>query len=232
MIFQLGGGGGVSVIFCYCPEVHWSLPSVTVPKGFCLIWRPIGQALIYYPDIRPHGSQNFFSSIILFIWIFFLCLLVNLAKILSILWFSQRHLLFLLIYLYCFCLFAFLLLFYPWVWLFLDIYYFWLLHFCCYSSTLMVVVKLLTWDISNFFISALNAMMSSLRITFIVLHTFGYIVFSFSFNNKTFQVSVWAHYLSNSELFTSHEFVDFLLFLLLITSSFHPWWSDRMQCTV
>lgn len=28
------------------------------PVGFCLVWRPVGQALIYWSETRPHGSQH------------------------------------------------------------------------------------------------------------------------------------------------------------------------------
>lgn len=42
----------------HCPEAHWSLPSETIPVGFCLIWRSVGQTLIYWFETRPHGFQQ------------------------------------------------------------------------------------------------------------------------------------------------------------------------------
>ena len=40
------------------PEGHWSLLSETVPVGFCLIWRPIGQAHIYWSKASLHISNK------------------------------------------------------------------------------------------------------------------------------------------------------------------------------
>lgn len=47
-----------SCILC-CPEVHWSLWHETVCVAFCLIWRPVGQTLMYWLEMRPHGSLDF-----------------------------------------------------------------------------------------------------------------------------------------------------------------------------
>lgn len=45
-------------------------------------------------------------------------------------------------------------------------------------------------------------------------------------------ISVLIYFSFSSELFSFHEFVRFLMFLLLFISSFNPWCSDRMQSVV
>lgn len=62
---------------------------------------------------------------------------------------------------------------------------------------------------------------------------FEYIMLSFLFNSKksliSFLISILTHSLFSSELFSFYEFVDVLLFLLLLASSFNLGQTDRMQ---
>lgn len=44
-----------------------------------------------------------------------------------------------------------------------------------------------------------------------------------------FLIDVLTHLLFNIVLFSFNEFISFLLFLLLLISSFNPWWSHRMH---
>ena len=68
---------------------------------------------------------------------------------------------------------------------------------------------------------------------FIVSHRCVYVVCSVSFNSEKFLISFLIsnlfHFSLSRKLFCFHEFVNFLLFLLLMISSFNPWWSYRMQ---
>lgn len=61
----------------------------------------------------------------------------------------------------------------------------------------------------------------------------GYAVHSVSVNSMKSFISFFISYLTqqlfNKKLFSFHEFVDFLLFMLLLIFSFNLWWSDRMQ---
>jgi hypothetical protein len=69
--------------------------------------------------------------------------------------------------------------------------------------------------------------------TFIKSQNSGYIVYSFTFNLRksliSFLISALTYFSFSSELFSFHEFVSFLLFLLLLVSSFNLWWTDKMQ---
>lgn len=68
-----------------------------------------------------------------------------------------------------------------------------------------------------------------LKIAFILSHKFRYVVFSFSFNSERSLVSVLAQFSFSSEVLSFQEFINSLVFPLLLTSSFNPWWSDRIQ---
>ena len=67
---------------------------------------------------------------------------------------------------------------------------------------------------------------------FIVSHRCVYVVCSVSFNSEKFLISFLIsnlfHFSLSRKLFCFHEFVNFLLFLLLMISSFNPWWSARI----
>lgn len=76
-----------------------------------------------------------------------------------------------------------------------------------------------------FWYQALNLL---LRKTFIVAHKLGCVGFLFSFNSKKFLISLLIydiiHFSFIIKLFSLHESVSFLLFLLLMCSC-SPWWS-------
>jgi hypothetical protein len=61
---------------------------------------------------------------------------------------------------------------------------------------------------------------------FIVSHKFGYVVPLFLLNYRksfiSFFISSLAQYSLSRELFSFHKYVGFLLFLLLLKSSFNP----------
>lgn len=61
-------GRVVPPVFCAVPGSHWALLSETVPMGFASSGD--GQALIYWPETRPHSSQHLvcFSVAVLKCW--------------------------------------------------------------------------------------------------------------------------------------------------------------------
>jgi hypothetical protein len=72
--------------------------------------------------------------------------------------------------------------------------------------------------------------------TLIVSHKFGYVVISFSLNSRksliSFFLSSLMQRLMNGELFNFHACVGFLVFLLLLKSSFNPWWSSKIKSII
>jgi hypothetical protein len=131
-----------------------------------------------------------FSFLILLIWILSLCPLVSMAKGSSILLiFSKNQLLVWLIL--CMVLFVS-------TWLIsalsLIISYF-LLLLCVFASfcsrAFRCAVKLLVYALSSFFLEAFRTMSFTLRTAFIVSHTFGYVVPSFSLNSKRALISLF-----------------------------------------
>uniref|UniRef100_A0ABK0LPH9 Fibronectin type III and ankyrin repeat domains 1 n=1 Tax=Rattus norvegicus TaxID=10116 RepID=A0ABK0LPH9_RAT len=76
---------------------------------------------------------------------------------------------------------------------------------------------------------ALSAMSFPLSTAFIVSHKFGYVVPSFSLNFKKFFISFFISSLTrlslSRALFNFHVYVG-ILPLLLLKTSFRPWWSD------
>jgi hypothetical protein len=80
------------------------------------------------------------------------------------------------------------------------------------------------YGLSSFFIEALRAMSFPLSTGFIVFHRFGYVVPSFSLNSKESLISFFISSLVNlslsRKLFSCYEYVGFLLFLLLLKTSF------------
>ena len=98
-------------------------------------------------------------------------------------------------------------------------------------------VKLLVWDLSNFFIKAFSTMNFPLNFplndAFIVSHMFGYNASTFSLNSRksfiSFFISSLTNLSLNKDLFSFHVYVGFLKFLLLLKTSLRLWWSDRMH---
>lgn len=80
---------------------------------------------------------------------------------------------------------------------------------------------------------ALSTVNLPLSTTLITSQKSGYAVHSVSVNSMKSFISFFISYLTqqlfNKKLFSFHEFVDFLLFMLLLIFSFNLWWSDRMQ---
>ena len=99
-----------------------------------------------------------------------------------------------------------------------------LASFC--SKAFRCAVKLLVYALSSFFLEALRAMSFPLSTAFIVSHKFGYVVPSFSLNSKksliSFFISSLTKLLLSKELISFHVYVGFLLFLLLLKTSFIP----------
>jgi hypothetical protein len=85
---------------------------------------------------------------------------------------------------------------------------------------------------SNFFVKPLSDENFPLSTAFIVCHTFGYVVHSFLLNSRKSSISFYhsalIQLLLRKELLSFCEFVNFLLFLLLI-SDFNLWLSNRIQ---
>jgi hypothetical protein len=78
----------------------------------------------------------------------------------------------------------------------------------------------------------LNAMKFLLNTSFIVSHEFGHVGSSISLNSiKVFDffISSLTKLSWSRVLFIFHEYVDFLLFLVLFKSSLSLWCSDRMH---
>jgi hypothetical protein len=78
--------------------------------------------------------------------------------------------------------------------------------FC--SRAFRCAVKLLVWDLTNFFMKALSATNFPLN-TFIVSHKFGYDVFSFSFNSIESLISFLISVFSSFPLF----FIRYFLYI-------------------
>lgn len=89
--------------------------------GFSVWWNTYFKANLWFSSLHALGvySNVYLSTLISFIWIFFLCLLISLAEHLSIVLIVSKNQLFLSLIL-CFCLFLFYWL-EPWVWLSLGI---------------------------------------------------------------------------------------------------------------
>jgi len=139
-----------------------------------------------------------FSFLILLIWTHSLCPLVSLAKSLSILLiFSKKQFLVLLIL--CIVLFVS-----TWLisalrliiscLLLLGVFAF----FC--SRAFRCAFKLLIYALSCFFLQALRAMSFPLSTAFIVSHTFGYVLPSFSLNSKKSLISFFISSLTRLSL--------------------------------
>ena len=97
-------------------------------------------------------------------------------------------------------------------------------------------IKLLVWDLSNIFMKALSVINFPLNTGFIVSRKFKQILPSFSLNFRKSLISFFIYSLTNSslsrKLFCFHEYMGFLLFLLLLKSSHNPWWSAGMQAVI
>ena len=72
-----------------------------------------------------------------------------------------------------------------------------------------------------------------LRTAYIVSHTFGYVVASFSLNSKKSLMSFFISFLTtlslSGVLFSFQMYVGFPLFLSLLKTSHSPWGSDRIH---
>jgi len=99
--------------------------------------------------------------------------------------------------------------------------------FC--SRAFRCAVKLLIYTLSCFFLQALRAVSFPLSTAFIVSHNFGYVVPSFSLNSKKSLISFFIFSLTwlslSRALFNFHVHVG-ILPLMLLKTSFRPWWSD------
>ena len=97
--------------------------------------------------------------------------------------------------------------------------------FC--SRAFRFAVKLLVQDPSNLFVRVFGAVKFPLSTTFIVSHKFGFVVLSFYLSARmsltSFFISSLTKLLFRIEIFIYHGYVSFLLFLLLLKSSFSPW---------
>lgn len=102
------------------------------------------------------------------------------------------------------------------------------LHFC--SGIFRYASKLLIWDLSNFFMKSLCTMKFPLSSAFILSHKFQCFVPSFFIDfKKVFNLFFpWSsdYWL---QLFSLHESIDFLLFLLFLKSSFNPQLAEKVQ---
>ena len=120
-----------------------------------------------------------FSFLIFFIWILSFCLLVHLAKGLSILLtFSKNQLLVLLILCIVFLVFYWLLLALVLIIPCLLLLFRVLASFF-FSRVFRCTFKLLVWELSKCFMEALSAMNFPLSPVLIVSHKFEYVVFIF-----------------------------------------------------
>lgn len=67
---------------------------------------------------------------------------------------------------------------------------------------------------------------------FVVSRKFGYVMSSFSLNSRKYlfiYLFIFLIFALTQRLFSFHEFAGFLL---LLKSTFTPWWSDRMQAVI
>ena len=90
---------------------------------------------------------------------------------------------------------------------------------------------MLEWDLSNFFVKVLSPMFFPFSTAFTVSYKFGYVVPSFSLKSTKSLISLFLlFWLSGHwvEFFTFYESLDFLLFLLMM-SSFNWCLSDKME---
>jgi hypothetical protein len=156
---------------------------------------------------------------------------VSLAKHLSILLiFSKNQLLFLLLL----CIFFIV---YNWLVSALILIISCLLFILCvlasfFSIAFRCTFKFLVWELSNFYMEALNAMNFPLGTAFIMFHKFGYIMPSFSLISRKPLISFFSLYWPRDhwvELFSFYECIVFLVFLLLLKSTKNPCWSDKIQ---
>lgn len=92
-----------------------------------------------------------------------------------------------------------------------------------FSRSLRCAVKLLVFSLFNFFMKAFSV--------FILSYIFGYALYSLLLTSKKYFFSLflsWPIFSFSTDLFSSHEFVIFLLFLLLLFR-FSLWWSYKIQ---
>ena len=89
-----------------------------------------------------------------------------------------------------------------------------------FSRAFRCAVKLLLCALSSFFLEALRAMSFPLTNAFIVSHSFGYVVVSFSLNSKKSLISFFIPSLTKVSLrkvlFSFHVNVGFPLFIFFI----------------
>ena len=134
-----------------------------------------------------------FSFLVLLIWVLSLCLLVSLAKGLSILWCSQRT----ISWVYWFFIFyLFLIYWFLTLNLIISCHLLLLGMFASFHSRAFRCFKLLVWDLSNVLMKALSAMNFPFSTAFIVSHKFGYVVPSFSLKSKKSLLSLFISFLT------------------------------------
>jgi len=165
-----------------------------------------------------------FLFLILLIWIFFLCILVRLNKFCLLFWFSLRTNSLLHRFYILFSLFLFYW-FHPQVWLFLDIYCFWMYLLLSVLELSGVLLKLLVCHPSCVLFRHLVLWTCLFSTAFIVSHMSGYVLYPFPLNYRkcliSFFISLLTYFSFNRELFSFHELVRFLLFLLLLIFCFN-----------
>jgi hypothetical protein len=96
--------------------------------------------------------------------------------------------------------------------------------FC--SRAVRCAVKLLVYALSSFFLETLRAMSFPLSTAFILSRKFEYVVASFLLNSKVFNyffTSSLTKLSLSRVLISSHGYVGFLLFLLLLKANLSPW---------
>lgn len=98
-------------------------------------------------------------------------------------------------------------------------------------------IKLLLWDLIIFFLKLRHLVLWTCLLELSSLcYKFRYVVYSFLFNSKiflsSFIISDWTSFSFCSEFFSSRVFENFLLFLLMLISSSHQCWSNRMQSII
>lgn len=114
--------------------------------------------------------------------------------------------------------------FQPSVWLFLGVYFFWLWLFFPFSPRpFRCAVTLQLCELFIFFLKFRHLVLWTCLFELLSLcHKVRYVVYSFSFNSRIslnfFIISDWTSFSFSSE-FSSHEFVNALLFLLMHIAS-------------
>ena len=105
-----------------------------------------------------------------------------------------------------------------------------------HSRVSRCAVRLLEYGLSSSFLEAFRAMSFPLRNPFIVSHTFGYVVASFSLKSKKSLIYFFIPSLTKVSLsrvlLSFHVNVGFLLFMLFLKISLSSWFSDRMHGTI